>query len=430
MELSEETLMLELAYIRKNPELVREAIKNKGEKADLDKILELDAARRKALSDFEPLRAEQKRVSKEIAQKKKAGEDATAELDQMKTVAQQVKELESKAKELEAELDEALRWLPNMPLADTPLGRTEEDNVEVRAWGEPKKHSFEAKAHWDIAKDHDIIDFERGAKIAGSHFALYKGDGARLERALINFMIDVHTQEHGYREVSTPFVANRASMFGTGQLPKMEDDMYHCTVDDLFLIPTAEVPITNIHQNEILEESQLPITMTGYSPCFRREAGSYGRDTRALMRVHQFDKVELVKIVEPDTSYDELEKLLVNAETILQRLGLPYRVLRLCTGELSFAAAKCYDIECWASGIGRWMEVSSCSNFEAFQARRANIRYRPDGGKVTFVHTLNGSGVALARTVLCILEHYQLEDGAVEIPEVLRPYMGGQERIG
>jgi seryl-tRNA synthetase len=422
--------MLDPTFIRNHPEVVREAIRNKGEGADLDAVLGLDAARREALAEFEPLRAEQKRVSKQIAEKKKAGEDASVLLETMKTVAARVKELEAKAKQLDARFEEALRWIPNVPPPDTPLGRAEEDNVQVRAWGEPKRHAFDPKPHWELAAELDILDFERAARIAGSHFALYKGDGARLERALINFMLDMHTREHGYREVSTPFLVNRASMFATGQLPKMEEDMYRCEVDDLFLIPTAEVPITNIHRGEILDGAELPIRMTGYSPCFRREAGSYGRDTRALMRVHQFDKVELVKIVEPESSYDELEKLVADAEAVLQRLGLPYRVQRLCTGELSFAAAKCYDIECWAPGIGRWMEVSSCSNFEAFQARRADIRYRPAGGKATFPHTLNGSGVALARTVLCLLEHYQRADGAVEIPEALRPYMGGQERIG
>ena len=422
--------MLDLAFIRDNADRVRENVKNKGEKADVDQVLQLDGERRKALIEFETLRADQKRVSKEIADRKKAKADASDLLEQMKTVGKQVKELEAAVRDVDQRLHEAMIRIPNVYPEDTPVGRTAEDNVVVRTWGEPKAFDFTPKAHWDIAAEQDILDFERAAKIAGGNFCLYKGDGARLERALISFMLDIHTTEHGYTEVSTPFVANRASMFGTGQLPKLEEDMYRCDLDDLFLIPTAEVPVTNIRRDEILDAAEMPVYMTAYSPCFRREAGSYGRDTRALMRVHQFDKVEMVKMVDPATSYDELEKLLVNAEVVLQRLGLPYRVLRLCTGELSFAAAKCYDIECWAPGIERWMEVSSCSNFEEFQARRANIRFRDESGKPRFVHTLNGSGVALARTVLCLLETYQQADGSVVIPEALRPYMGGRERIG
>jgi len=323
-----------------------------------------------------------------------------------------------------------MRWVPNVPAPDTPVGRTAEDNVLVREWGKPGTFAFKPRPHWDIAARLGIIDFERAAKVAGSHFALFRGDGARLERALINFMLDVHTSEHGYTEIAPPLIVNRASMFGTGQLPKMEEDMYRCELDDLFLIPTAEVPVTNMFRDEVLDANDLPIKLTGYTPCFRREAGSYGRDTRALMRVHQFDKVELVKFVKPNSSDGELESLLTDAETIMQRLELPYRVMRLCTGELSFAAAKCYDIEAWAPGIGRWMEVSSCSNFKAFQARRMNMRFRGESGKPEFVHTINGSGVALARTVLCLLETHQLPDGRVTIPEALRPYMGGREHIG
>lgn len=422
--------MLDIAFIRENAQLVRQAVKNKGERADVDALLALDAERRKAVADFEELRREQNRVSKEIGARKKKNEDARELLEKMKTLAKSVRAREAAMKDAEGHLREALRWVPNMPLPDTPVGRTAEDNVLVRQWGEPRSFSFKPRPHWDIATHLGIIDFERAAKVAGSHFALFKGDGARLERALINFMLDVHTTEHGYTEIAPPLVANRASMFGTGQLPKMEEDMYRCEVDDFFLIPTAEVPVTNMFRNEILEANDLPIKLTGYTPCFRREAGSYGRDTRALMRVHQFDKVELVKFVKPDTSHDELDALLANAETIMQRLELPYRVMRLCTGELSFAAAKCYDIEAWAPGIERWMEVSSCSSFEAFQARRMNIRFRNESGKPEFIHTLNGSGVALARTVLCLLETHQLSDGCVAIPEALRPYMGGREHIG
>jgi len=421
--------MLDLAFIRENADLVRTAAKNKGEKVDIDALLALDAQRREALAAFEKLRAEQNRVSKEIGQRKREKKPAEDLLERMKTVAKEVKEREAATKEIEAKLREILIRVPNVPAEDVPVGRTAEDNPIVRTWGEPVKHAFETRAHWDIAEKLDIVDFERAAKVSGAHFALFKGAGARLERALINFMLDLHTREHGYKEIMPPLIVNRPSMFGTGQLPKLEEDMYRCELDDLFLIPTAEVPITNIYRDEILDEKDLPIYWTGYTPCFRREAGSYGRDTRALMRVHQFDKVEMVKFVHPDTSADEHEKLLANAETILQKLGLPYRVCLLCTGELSFAAAKCYDIEAWAPGIERWMEVSSCSNFNDFQARRANIRFRGTDGKPRFVHTLNGSGVALARTVLCLLETFQRADGTVEVPEVLRPYMGGVETI-
>ncbi len=422
--------MLDLAFIRENADRVREAIRNKGEKADLDRLLELDAERRAAVTQFESLRSEQNRVSKEIAARKKSKEDASDLIERMKSVAAEVKERESAVREIEGRLHEQLIRIPNLPTDDTPIGRSEEENKLIRTWGEPRQFDFKPKPHWDIAQELDLIDFERAAKISGSHFALFKGDGARLERALINFMLDVHTTEHGYTEVAPPLIVNRTTMFSTGQLPKLEEDMYRCDLDDLFLIPTAEAPLTSIPRDEIIEADALPLRFTAYTPCFRREAGSYGRDTRALMRVHQFDKVELVKIVRPGTSYDELESLLANAETILQRLGLPYRVAQLCTGELSFAARKCYDIECRAPGIERWMEVSSCSNFEDFQARRANIRFRAESGKPEFVQTLNGSGVALARTVLCLLEHYQREDGTVEIPEALRPWMNGREQLG
>ena len=421
--------MLDIAFIRENPELVKQAIENKGDQADLDAILALDEDRRKALAEFETLRAEQNRASREIADLKKRNEPADELLAGMRAMSDKVRSLDASARDLEEKLHAELMRVPNIPAPDVPVGRTAEDNPIVRTWGEPKEHEFKAKAHWDIGAELDIMDFDRAARIAGSHFTLLKGDGARLERALINFMLDVHQREHGYRELAVPLMANRESMLGTGQLPKLEDDMYRCEIDDLFLIPTAEVPITNVHRGETLDRKDLPIRYTGYTPCFRREAGSYGRDTRGLMRVHQFDKVELVKIVQPETSYDELEKLLADAESILQRLGLAYRVCTLCTGELSFAAAKCYDIEAWAPGIARWMEVSSCSNFEAFQARRMNMRFRDRDGKLKYVHTLNGSGVALARTLLCLIETYQRADGTVEIPAALRPYMNGQESI-
>ena len=423
--------MLDIAFIRDNADVVRRAVREKGDRADIDAILALDVERRKALTDFERLKAEQNRVSKEIPVRKKAGQPVDDLLQQMKDVAERVKALQATAEEIQVKLQAALAYVPNIPAADVPSGRTAEDNPVMKTWGEPRKHDFKPKAHWDLATELDIIDFERAAKLSGSHFALFKGDGAKLERALINFMLDLHTREHGYREIfSPPLIVERQCMFTTGQLPKFEDEMYKSDArDDYFLIPTAEVPVTNLHRDELLDRAALPVKYCCYTPCFRREAGSYGRDTRALMRVHQFDKVELVKFVHPKTSYAELEALLANAETVLQRLGLPYRVLKLCTGELSFAAAKCYDIECWAPGIARWMEVSSCSNFETFQARRGNIRFRDENGKMEYLHTLNGSGVALARTVLCLLETYQQADGSVEIPTVLRPYMGGQDRI-
>jgi seryl-tRNA synthetase len=423
--------MLELTFIREHPDLVRRSIREKGERADLDGVLALDAERRKALAEFESLRSEQNRVSKEIAARKKRREPAEDLLDRMRDVAEKVKSLETAAKEAGEKLQRELALIPNVLADGVPSGRSAEDNKIIRTWGQPVRRPFKLRPHWEIAEKLDIIDFERAAKLAGSHFSLFKGDGAKLERALINFMLDLHTREHGYREIfSPPLIVNRASMFTTGQLPKLEEDMYRCELDDLFLIPTAEVPVTNLHRDETLDAAALPIRYTCYTPCFRREAGSYGRDTRALMRVHQFDKVELVKMVRPETSYDELEKLLCDAEKVLQKLGLAYRVSLLCSGELSFAAAKCYDIECWAPGIERWMEVSSCSNFEAFQARRANIRFRASSGRLEFVHTLNGSGVALARTVLCLLEACQREDGGIEVPPALRPHMGGQDRIG
>jgi seryl-tRNA synthetase len=423
--------MLDLAFIREHADLVRRSIRLKGDKADLGRVLALDAERRKALAEFESLRSEQNRVSKEIAARKRRDEPAEDLLERMRGVAEKVKSLETAAREANEKLKLELTRIPNVLADGIPAGSTPEENAVVRAWGEPAKRPFKVRPHWEIAETLDIVDFERAAKLAGSHFAVFKGDGAKLERALINFMLDLHTREHGYREIfSPPLIVNRTAMLGTGQLPKLEEDMYRCELDDLFLIPTAEVPVTNLHRDEVLDQDKLPIKYTSYTPCFRREAGSYGRDTRGLMRVHQFDKVELVKFVRPESSYDELEKLVHDAEEVLQKLGLPYRVALLCSGEMSFASAKCYDIECWAPGIERWMEVSSCSNFEAFQARRANVRFRADSGKLEYVHTLNGSGVALARTVLCLLETGQREDGSIEVPPVLRPYMAGQERIG
>ncbi len=417
--------MLDVDFIRQHPNIVREAIRNKREKTGLDAFLELDMARRELMTEAENLRSQRNANSKKVAQIKIAGGDTATLVEDTRRISEQIKALENKLAALDEQWSNALLTFPNIPAPDVQAGAGAADNVEVRNWGRRKTFDFAPRPHWDIVKDLDIIDFERATKITEPFFVLYKGAGARLERALVNFMLDLHTTQHGYREVLTPFLVNRKSMTGTGQLPKLEEDMYRCKDDDLFLIPTAEVPVTNIHSDEILDAGRLPICYAAYSACFRREAGSYGRDTRGLMRVHQFDKVELVKFVRPETSYDELEKLVANAEEILRRLDLEYRVLRLCTGELSFAAAKCYDIEIWAPGIQRWLEVSSCSNFEDFQARRANIRFREKGAKPQFVHTLNGSGVALARLVLTIIEQYQTADGRVRIPEALQPYMGG-----
>lgn len=419
--------MLDPKTIRTEPEKVRQALTNRNaDTAVLDEFLALDEKRRKLLYEVEQLKAERNSVSEHIARMKREKLDASAEIERMRAVSQQIKEMDTQVADIEAKTNDLLLNIPNIPHESVPVGKDESSNKIVRTCGEQRKFGFEPAPHWELAAALDIIDFERGSKIAGSGFILYKGLGARLERALINWMLDVHTTEHGYLEVFPPFLINRKSMFGTGQLPKFEEDMYHTDKDDdYFLDPTAEVPVTNIFMDEILDGDRLPIYLTAYTACFRREAGSAGKDTRGLLRVHQFDKVELVKFAAPETSYDEHEKLLANAETILQRLNLPYRVVLLCTGDIGFSAAKCYDLELYAPGVDKWLEVSSCSNFEAFQARRANIRYRPEPkAKPEFVHTLNGSGVALPRLVVAILENYQQADGTVVIPEVLRPYMG------
>ena len=422
--------MLDLKFIRANPDVVREAIANKGENAELDRLLELDERARELIVESDELKRQRNVESEEIAKLKKGGGDASEPIERMREVSARIKEYDEKLSGLREEMDGILLTVPNVPHETVPVGRDESDNVLIREWGEPHSLTDNPVPHWEIGSALGILDLEAAGKIAGSNFPLTKGAGATLSRALIGFMLDVHTREHGYVEVSPPLLANRPSVQGTGQLPKLEDDMYRIESDDLFLISTGEVPLTNIHREEILPEEQLPLYYTTYTPCFRREAGSYGRDTRGLVRVHQFDKVEMMKYVEPSTSYDELEKLTTNAETILQRLELPYRLKALCTGDLSFSAAKCYDIDIWSAGIGKWLEVSSCSNFEDFQARRASIQYRPaDGGKPAYVHTLNGSGVALARTIVAILENYQTSDGKVVVPEVLRPYMGGLAEI-
>ena len=417
--------MLDLKFIRQNPDLVKQAVKNKNEKADIDRLLQLDEERRQLIQEAEELKRLKNEVSAQINQLKKQKQDASDKIAEMRKVAERIKSLDEKLRQIQSAIQEILIWVPNIPDPSVPIGPDESANQEVRRWGEIETADFELKTHWELADALDLIDFQRGSKLSGSNFVIFKGMGARLERALINFFLDYHTQKHGYKEVAPPFMVRRDVMFGTGQIPKLEDDMYRIEQDDLFLIPTAEVPVTNLHKDEILRGEDLPLYYTAYTPCFRREAGSYGRDTRGLIRIHQFDKVELVKFVTPETSWEEHEKLLHDAEEMLQLLGLPYRVLNLATGDLSFAAAKCYDLEVWAQGVGKWLEVSSVSNFLDFQARRANIRFRrtPDS-RPEFVHTLNGSGLALPRTVIAILENYQTDEGTVVVPEVLREYVG------
>jgi len=421
--------MFDIKLIRDNLKMVEQGLAAKDARIDLAPVLKNDQKRRDLLVELEQLRTKKNTANDEISKILKDKKDPKKKIASMKTISTKIGALEPKVKKIQLQIKDTLIGIPNLPHESVPVGGVDK-NQEIRSWGEPKQFDFKPKTHIEIAESLDIIDFKRGAKIAGSNFVLFKNAGARLERALINFMLDVHTAQHGYVEVSPPFLANRESMTSTGQLPKMEDDMYCLQEEDLFLIPTAEVPVTNIHRDEVLKEEDLPICYTAYSACFRREAGSYGKDTRGLVRVHQFDKVELVKFVRPENSYDELEKLVGDAEKIFQLLELPYRVVLLASGDLSFAAAKCFDIEAHAPGIDKWLEVSSCSNFEDFQARRASIRFKDkETKKSTFVHTLNGSGLALARTVVAFLENYQTKEGDVVIPKVLRPYMGGMEKI-
>ncbi len=423
--------MLDIKFIRENPDKVKKAIADRGQKLNLDELLTLDQERRRLLIEVEQLKNKKNVVSDEIGKMLKEKKDAKDKIAEMKVVSQKIDEIDKKVENIDQEIAKIIYIIPNIPHSSIPIGQDPSHNKVVKEWGNMPKFDFKPKDHAELIELLDIIDFPRATKITGTAFVLYKGMGARLERALINFMLDLHTKKHGYTEVFPPFLVNRASMTGTGQLPKLEEDMYRLKDDDLFLIPTAEVPITNIFRDEVLKEEDLPIYYTAYSACFRREAGSYGKDTKGLTRVHQFDKVELVKFVKPETSYDELEKLRADAEEVLQLLGLPYRVMMLCTGDISFAASKCYDIELWAPGSGRYLEVSSCSNFEDFQARRANIRYRSKNFKgARYIHTLNGSGVALARLVIALLETYQQKDGSVAIPEPLRPYMDSIEKIG
>ncbi|PLX74484.1 MAG: serine--tRNA ligase [Desulfuromonas sp.] len=421
--------MLDSKLLREDIETVEKKLLTRGEEIDLSWFGEFDGRRRDLLGEGEALKAERNKVSALIG-KTKDKSTVQDEIARMKDVSARIKQIDEELRQLEEDLKARMLVLPNLPDPECPIGASEEDNPVVKAWGEPPALGFEAKAHWDIGKDLDILDFERAGKLSGARFSLLKGAGARLERALINFMLDLHTGEHNYVETLPPFMVNRDTMTGTGQLPKFEDDLFHTEDVDLFLIPTAEVPVTNIYRDEILTEEDLPICYTAYTPCFRKEAGSHGKDTRGLIRQHQFNKVELVKFVRPEESDAELAKLLDNAEEVLRRLELPYRVVDLCTADIGFSAARTFDIEVWLPGQETYREISSCSNFRDFQARRASIRYRPEGGgKPVFVHTLNGSGLAVGRTLLAILENYQQEDGSVVIPEALRGYMGGLERI-
>ncbi|MDI3481820.1 MAG: seryl-tRNA synthetase [Tepidanaerobacteraceae bacterium] len=423
--------MLDIKFIRQNPEIVKNALAKRGVGAALDDFMKMDEDRRNLLYEVEKLKNMRNQESEEIARKKRAGESADELILKMREVSQKIKEMDDKINALESELQKILLTIPNIPDSSVPVGKSDADNVEVRRWGTPRAFDFDFKAHWDIGEALDILDFNRAGKITGSRFTVYKGAGARLERALVNFMLDLHVEKHGYTEIFPPFIVNRDSMTGTGQLPKFEEDAFKLFNNtDYFLIPTAEVPVTNLHREEILEKEALPIYYVAYSGCFRAEAGSAGRDTRGLIRQHQFNKVELVKFTEPEASMEELEKLTKDAEEVLQLLGLPYRVVALCTGDLGFSSAKTYDIEVWMPSYNRYVEISSCSNFKDYQARRARIQYRPaKGAKPQFVHTLNGSGLAVGRTTAAILENYQQADGSVIIPEALREYMGGMERI-
>jgi len=422
--------MLEAKYIREHLDEVRDRLARRGQAVNFDQFLLIDGERRKNLQEWERLRALQKKVSDEVSKKKKEGQEASELIAEMKKVSQEMKDLDVVVQEKEKALQDFLLTVPNLPHSSVPVGKDSADNVEVRRWGEIPRFDFKPKPHWDIGEDLGILDFKTGAKLAGARFTLYLDLGAKLERALINFMLDLHTREHGYHEVLPPFMVNRTTMTGTGQLPKFEEELFKLDGTDCFLIPTAEVPVTNIHQDEVLEEGMLPLYYTAYTPCFRKEAGSYGKDVRGLIRQHQFNKVELVKVTRPEDSYDELEKLTSNAEEVLKRLKLPYRVITLCAGDMGFSAAKTYDIEVWLPGQDDFKEISSCSNCEDFQARRAKIRYRISGkSKTEYVHTLNGSGLAVGRTLIAVLENYQQADGSVLIPEVLRPYMHGIERI-
>ena len=421
--------MLDLRFIRENPDLVKEALVKLNTTAPIDEILSLDEQRRGLLSEVEALRARRNAVSKEIG-RMKGGDRRQALIEEMREVGERIKGLDDQVRQVEEQLNEAMLQVPNMPHESVPVGRDESENVVVRTWGQPKEFDFEPLPHWDLGPTLDIIDFERGVKLSGTRFYVLKGMGARLQRALITWMLDLHVNEHGYTEIYPPFMVREECMWGAGQLPKFLDNIYHDVEDDAWFIGTAEIPLTNLHRDEILRPGTLPLCYVAYTACFRREKMSAGRDTRGIKRGHQFDKVEMYKFITPETSYDELERLLEDAEDVCRRLGIAHRVVQMCTGDLGFGAAKKYDVEMWAPGVQEWLEVSSCSNCEDFQARRANIRYRPEpGARPRFVHTLNGSGLALPRVMIAIMENYQQADGSIVVPEVLRSYMGGVEVI-
>jgi seryl-tRNA synthetase len=417
--------MLDLKFIRENTEAVRKGLRSKGDQTDIDQILAIDEQRRTLLREVEKLKYDRNQFSQEVSQLKRQKKDATALIEKTREIGQEIKELDEQLRGVQEALDAALLQLPNLPHQSVPIGKSADDNTVVRAWGKLPEFDFEISDHLEICERLDIVDFPRGSKISGRGFPVYKGQGARLERALINFMLDMHVNDHGYREIMPPLLVNRDSMVGTGQLPKFPEDMYLTEKDDLFLIPTAEVPLTNLHRDEILSLDVLPVNYCAYTACFRREAGSWGKDTRGFLRLHQFNKVEMVKLVQPEHSYAELERLQRHATRVLEQLGVPYRVIELCTGDLSFGAAKCYDIEVWSPAEQKWLEASSCSNFEDFQARRLNTRYRPAGNaRPEYVHTLNGSGLATSRLIVALLEINQNDDGSVTVPEALRSYTG------
>ncbi len=422
--------MLDIKLVRNNPDLVREGLRKRGHSEEvLNELLSLDVARRKLIAEVEELKSRRNKVSMEIARLKQNKQNADELIKEMRLEGDRVAELDRELTGMDDRQRQLLLNIPNIPNSSLPVGLSDKDNVEVRRIGTPRQFSFEPKAHWDLGTALDILDFERAGKITGARFVIYKGQGARLERALMTYMLDLHTEKHGYHEVFPPFIVNRDSMIGTGQLPKFAEDMFKLENLDYFLVPTAEVPVTNMYRAEILNGSALPIKHCAYTACFRAEAGASGRDTRGLIRQHEFDKVELVKFTKPEQSYDELEKLTADAEDVLKGLGLPYRVITLCTGDIGFSSAKTYDLEVWMPSYGRYVEISSCSNFESYQARRMDIKYRGEDGKTEQVHTLNGSGVAIGRCFAAILENYQLEDGTVEIPEALRKYMGDKDKI-
>ncbi len=423
--------MLDVKLLRENLDEVKARMATRGGQVDWDEFVRIDRERREALANIERLKEKKNRLSGEIGKLKKSGGDAAALMRESEEVSEAIRNSEGPLADIEARFERFMLSLPNLPHLSVKIGKNEAENREMRRWGDPRQFEFQPKNHWDIGEELGILDFTRAAKIAGARFAVYRDGGAKLERALINFMLDLHTTENGYKEMLPPALANRSSLVGTGQLPKFEDDLFHLAPGDYFLIPTAEVPLTNLHREEIIEREDLPIKYVAYTPCFRSEAGSYGKDVRGLIRLHQFNKVEMVKFAEPENSYDELEAMVQNAEEVLRRLKIPYRVVELCTGDMGFGAAKTYDIEVWLPGQNTYREISSCSNCEDFQARRANIRYRKEKkGRPIFVHTLNGSGLAVGRTFVAVLENYQQKDGSVIIPEALRSYMGGLERIG